>query len=242
MGRIAQRPGPPSPSLPVLTLTGPACKPTLNPTPIHPSQAPMLSSVEGIYEHGNVRLLEPLTGIGRARMVVTVVPEPVNAFQDPLDLPITPEEHAVWEALPQFCAEHPVQFHSLADDIRGLEGSDLRYYGTPDLTRNGSRGRPRHQMTASTYEQDFHQWTRDQAEHLRERAQGSPWTSSTWERSYATRRALSGWLPTNSTGRRAPRSVTPRSGVTSGSFRHGLWCVFQMLPWKTPQSRRRPQG
>jgi|APLow6443716910_1056828.scaffolds.fasta_scaffold1179773_1 hypothetical protein len=84
----------------------------------------MLTSVEGIYEHGKVRLLEPLTGIDRARVVVTVLPEPANAFQDPLDLPITPEEHAVWEALPQFCAEHPVQFHSLADDIRGLEGSE----------------------------------------------------------------------------------------------------------------------
>ena len=62
-------------------------------------------------------------------MVVTVLPEPANAFQDPLDPPTTPEERAVWEALPQSCAEHPVQFHSLTDDIRGLEGSDPRYYG-----------------------------------------------------------------------------------------------------------------
>lgn len=42
----------------------------------------MLTSIEGIYEDGQVRLLEPLPGVERARVVVTLLPEsmaPVNA-------------------------------------------------------------------------------------------------------------------------------------------------------------------
>lgn len=36
----------------------------------------MLTSIEGIYENGQVRLLEPLPGVVRARVVVTLLPEP----------------------------------------------------------------------------------------------------------------------------------------------------------------------
>jgi hypothetical protein len=34
----------------------------------------MLTTVEGIYEHGQVHLLEPLSGVEWARVVVTVLP------------------------------------------------------------------------------------------------------------------------------------------------------------------------
>jgi hypothetical protein len=37
----------------------------------------MLTSIEGIYENGQVRLLEPVPGVVRARVVVTLLPEPV---------------------------------------------------------------------------------------------------------------------------------------------------------------------
>jgi hypothetical protein len=36
----------------------------------------MLTSIEGIYENGRVWLLEPLPGVVRARVVVTLLPEP----------------------------------------------------------------------------------------------------------------------------------------------------------------------
>jgi|GEM_PF-5670092 len=36
----------------------------------------MLTAVEGIYENGVIRLLEPLSGIDHARVVVTVLPSP----------------------------------------------------------------------------------------------------------------------------------------------------------------------
>jgi len=36
----------------------------------------MLTSIEGIYENGRVRLLEALPGVVRARVVVTFLPEP----------------------------------------------------------------------------------------------------------------------------------------------------------------------
>jgi len=75
----------------------------------------MLMTVEGVYENGQVRLLEPLTGVARARVVVTVLPDPPNPAADPLDLPLTPEERVIWEDLPQFRAEHPVRFQSLMD-------------------------------------------------------------------------------------------------------------------------------
>ena len=39
----------------------------------------MLTTIEGIYENGAVRLLEPLPGVIRARVVVTVLPEPAAA-------------------------------------------------------------------------------------------------------------------------------------------------------------------
>jgi len=35
----------------------------------------MLTSIEGVYENGVVHLLEPLPGVIRARVVVTVIPE-----------------------------------------------------------------------------------------------------------------------------------------------------------------------
>jgi hypothetical protein len=35
----------------------------------------MLTSVEGIYEDGQVRLLEPVPGVARARVLVTLLPE-----------------------------------------------------------------------------------------------------------------------------------------------------------------------
>lgn len=35
----------------------------------------MLTSVEGIYENGAVRLLEPLPGVSRARVVITLLPD-----------------------------------------------------------------------------------------------------------------------------------------------------------------------
>jgi len=35
----------------------------------------MLTSIEGIYEDGQVRLLEPLPDVERARVVVTLLPE-----------------------------------------------------------------------------------------------------------------------------------------------------------------------
>jgi len=70
----------------------------------------MLMTVEGVYQDGQVRLLEPLTGVARARVVVTVLPDPPNLAVDPLDLPLTPEERVIWEDLPQFRADHPVRF------------------------------------------------------------------------------------------------------------------------------------
>jgi len=39
----------------------------------------MLTSIEGIYENGRVRLLEPVPGVARARVVVTLLPEPLPA-------------------------------------------------------------------------------------------------------------------------------------------------------------------
>lgn len=35
----------------------------------------MLTSIEGIHEDGQIRLLEPLPGIERARVLVTLLPE-----------------------------------------------------------------------------------------------------------------------------------------------------------------------
>lgn len=35
----------------------------------------MLTSIEGVYENGVVRLLEPLPGVAWARVVITVLPE-----------------------------------------------------------------------------------------------------------------------------------------------------------------------
>jgi len=86
----------------------------------------MLTSVEGIYEHGEVRLLEPLPGIERARVLVTVLPDPKPRAQDPLDLPMTAEERAVWDDLPRFCAEHPIQFSWLVPPDEVAEGGDSR--------------------------------------------------------------------------------------------------------------------
>ncbi|WP_295452784.1 hypothetical protein [uncultured Thiodictyon sp.] len=48
----------------------------------------MLTSIEGVYENGQVRLLEPLPGVVRARVVVTVLPEPPPAWLE--DKPVAP--------------------------------------------------------------------------------------------------------------------------------------------------------
>jgi hypothetical protein len=40
----------------------------------------MLTTVEGIYENGMIRLLEPVPGVVRARVVVTVLPDQVNTL------------------------------------------------------------------------------------------------------------------------------------------------------------------
>jgi hypothetical protein len=50
----------------------------------------MLTSIEGIYEDGQVRLLDPLPGIERARVVVTLLPEsmaPLKATETPAETP-----------------------------------------------------------------------------------------------------------------------------------------------------------
>ena len=39
----------------------------------------MLTTVEGIYEKGQVRLLESLPGVARARVAITVLPETLSA-------------------------------------------------------------------------------------------------------------------------------------------------------------------
>jgi hypothetical protein len=43
----------------------------------------MLTSIEGIYENGQVWLLEPLPGVARARVVVTLLPEPLVPLPPP---------------------------------------------------------------------------------------------------------------------------------------------------------------
>lgn len=45
----------------------------------------MLTSIEGIYENGRVRLLEPLPGVMRARVVVTLLPEPTAPRPPPAE-------------------------------------------------------------------------------------------------------------------------------------------------------------
>ena len=47
----------------------------------------MLTSIEGIYENGVVRLLEPLPGVTRARVVVTVLPETLSPLSPDGALP-----------------------------------------------------------------------------------------------------------------------------------------------------------
>lgn len=73
----------------------------------------MLTTVEGVYENGEVRLLEPLAGITHARVMLTVLPDSLIANLDPLDLPLTPDELAIWDEFPQFRSEHPVRFQSM---------------------------------------------------------------------------------------------------------------------------------
>jgi hypothetical protein len=43
----------------------------------------MLAAVEGVYENGRIHLLEPLPGVARARVVVTLLPEPVAPITPP---------------------------------------------------------------------------------------------------------------------------------------------------------------
>ena len=42
----------------------------------------MLTSIEGIYENGQIRLLEPIPGVARARVVVTLLPETPSSPPD----------------------------------------------------------------------------------------------------------------------------------------------------------------
>lgn len=44
----------------------------------------MLKTVEGVYENGQVKLLEPLPGIDRARVVVTVLPDQFSTLKPPV--------------------------------------------------------------------------------------------------------------------------------------------------------------
>ncbi|MEE4379776.1 MAG: hypothetical protein V2J55_19995 [Candidatus Competibacteraceae bacterium] len=44
----------------------------------------MLKTVEGVYENGQVKLLEPLPGIDRARVVVTVLPDHLSKSNPPV--------------------------------------------------------------------------------------------------------------------------------------------------------------
>lgn len=50
----------------------------------------MLTSVEGVYENGVVHLLEPLPGMVRARVVVTVLPD-AEASRSTPSLPVQPD-------------------------------------------------------------------------------------------------------------------------------------------------------
>lgn len=43
----------------------------------------MLTSIEGVYENGVVRLLEPLAGVTRARVVVTLLPDTLSPWPLP---------------------------------------------------------------------------------------------------------------------------------------------------------------
>jgi hypothetical protein len=57
----------------------------------------MLTSVEGIYENGVVRLLEQLPGVARARVVVTVLPDAPSSRPQPSSqlVPVSPENRKV---------------------------------------------------------------------------------------------------------------------------------------------------
>lgn len=41
----------------------------------------MLIAIEGVLENGQVRLLEPLPGVARARVVVTILPDPPSLLE-----------------------------------------------------------------------------------------------------------------------------------------------------------------
>ncbi len=70
----------------------------------------MLTSIEGIYENGQVRLLEPVPGVEWARVVVTLLPEP---------LPAQPAaaQPAAAQPLPESPAEPPTG-DPVVDDYR----------------------------------------------------------------------------------------------------------------------------
>lgn len=57
----------------------------------------MLTSIEGVYENGVVRLLEPLPGVDRARVVVTVLPDTPAPWpqRETAAAPESPEEAVV---------------------------------------------------------------------------------------------------------------------------------------------------
>jgi len=53
----------------------------------------MLTTVEGIYENGAIRLLEPLRGIAHARVAVTVLPQ----AQGDIPVAIAPAAHTSFQ-------------------------------------------------------------------------------------------------------------------------------------------------
>lgn len=57
----------------------------------------MLTSVEGVYENGVVRLLEPLPGVAQARVVVTILPDTLTPLPQRETPPTLPEETAMEE-------------------------------------------------------------------------------------------------------------------------------------------------
>ncbi|NEV62353.1 hypothetical protein [Thiorhodococcus minor] len=79
----------------------------------------MLTTVEGIYENGQIHLLESLPGVARARVVITVLPETMSPLpsQDgsPLDWSLSEEERQIWEDLPDFREMHPITLDALDD-------------------------------------------------------------------------------------------------------------------------------
>jgi hypothetical protein len=100
----------------------------------------MLTAVEGIYEEGTVRLLEPLPNKHRARVMVVIMPEPLLLDGSPLDVQLTEEERAIWEALPRFRTETPQHYRTLQPDQDMFTESDTPAPTTePDPDQSGEQ-------------------------------------------------------------------------------------------------------